>query len=751
MATIPNIIRAQRFKIFEIKPMLASIAAAVETNNENNRLNEAPYNANQIYFYEGKKYGQPKFRIMQVPPSDLRPASDAFTFDKDEKTNVITLKCIIEVYRDEPDVYPLSIRNPQINVEFDAGGKTITKVMTITETPTIDSVNILQDLHAQTEIKWDEIKDLIIGLKEPDKIASFKLTVTSELWWQTIAVVPPIPVEDPPPPPVDDPPPPPPVEDPPPPPVEDPPRRTNRPFHPNNKILEYQLAQPIEGRRIFKSFSFPNKPISAVFKRIPVFTAEIPSISPTFTDPQKMDLQAIVICNYTKDDTIVFGPLSDEFEVKDLKWQVVSIPKIGENYTIAYRPTAQVDMFYFLPQVFRIKAKEQSGEPKISINMNAGSDAQPASYHINIGITLIPYYNPLAKKDLYQELNRFTKGGTKFCELRLGGYKSAKFELRDAYAGDNAVFRGKIPDSIAVIDPVNGFTLTVDCSLESFDFFKREITENDGIIIGDIVFELLSGNSGNEETSIQRIPVELNVRKLAGIPIAINPVVQTTSDIPAIEGFTINNTNTFPVTIGGTDVTLLSAIEDTIYYADYVVGVLDNPWPMLLASNQTQQVSLNKKEIDAIDDRFWTQLICEPFGISINTNPDEILGKVIDYATGDPQVWHLEVSCPLFERWADIDDATLAPFKQITSITVEVKNQEDAIFSLKLDKRKPVDTLNMARSISQILKSQQLTSRKYQYRVGTVYIINPPYWTEWQDPESTASDYLSVIPQKLTV
>ncbi len=751
MATITNIIRAQRFKLFEIKPMLATIASAVETSNEDNRLNEAPYDANQIYLYDGKRFGQPKFRIMQTPANDLRPASDAFTFNKDDKTGKITLKCVIEVYREELDVYPLNIRNPQINLEFDAGGKKVQKAMTITETPIIDAVNILQDLHAQAEIEWDEIKDLIIGLKEPNKIASFKLNVSSELWWQTIAIAPPLPIIDPPPPPVEDPPPPPPIEDPPPPPEEDKPR-TTRPFHfPKKDILEYQLEHPIEARRTLKYFVFPHKPIRAVFERIPDFTAAVAPAPVSFTDPQKIDLQGIVICNYTKEDTVVFGPLSDEFEVKDLKWQVVTIPKIGENYTIAYRPTVQIDMFYFLPQVFRIKAKEQNGEPRISINMTAGSDDKPSSYHINIAITLIPYYNPLAKKDLYQELNRFTKGVTRFCELRLGGYKSAKFELRDAYAGDNAVFRGKIPDSIAVIDPVNGFTLTVDCSLESFDFFKREITENDGIIIGDIVFELLSGNGGNEETSTQRIPVELNVRKLAGIPIAINPVVQTTSDIPAIEGFTINNTNAFPVTIGGTDVTLLSAIEDTIYDADYVVGVLNNPWPMLLASNQTQQVLLNTQEIDSIKDQFWTQLVCEPFGISINTNPDEILGKVIDYATGDPQVWHLEVSCPLFERWADIDDATLAPFKQITSVTVEVKNQEDAIFSLKLDKRKPVDTLDMARSISQILKSQQLTSRKYQYRVGTVYIINPPYWTEWQDPESTASDYLSVIPQKLTV
>ncbi|MHA4844613.1 hypothetical protein ACX0G7_10635 [Flavitalea antarctica] len=725
-------IKATRFSLVNIQPILSSLMIS----SDSNKVGEQPIDPDKVYIYEGKKYGQPKFRIKTLPATELRPQSRAFAFDKDEATGKITLRCTIEAYREEADVYPLTIKKPQISLSFEAGGKKVEKQLSITGSPIMDAVNILQDLHAQTEIQWDEIKDLIVALKDANKMATFTLTVTAELWWQKPVAKP---------------------------------EFINTGIVPPHIIFDASLVQKVATPVVAQDRSASLKAgavpvfrktvihpgVVTVVKPKPAPVQPAPQTPPAkpeppqFTDPQKIDLRKIITNSYTKDDTDVFGPLSDEFEVKGLNWQIVNILKAGKDYTIAYRPTVQTDVFYFLPQVFRIKAKEQNGEPKMSINMLPGPDGKPESYRINIAITLIPQYNPKAKKDLYIELNRITKGVTKFCELRLGGFKSVKFVLNPAYAGENAVLRGKIPDSIESIDPVNGFTLTVDCSLESFDYFKREVSE--GMIIGDIFFDLISGSEGAEVVSQQRIPVELNIRELAGIPVEIKPDFERTADVTRIKGFTFNNINEFPITIKGADLTLLSTIEDTVYEADYQIGVQENTWPTNLESKASKTVMLNDQEVDAIEDRFWTELICEPEKISINSNANEVLNKVIDYATGDPQIWHLEVSCPLFERWNDLDEATLAPYKQISHITVEIKNEEGNTFSVKLDKTKPVATLDMARSIRQILQSQQLTGRKYKYRVGTVYIINPTHFTDWLDPESTASDFLSVIPQKLAL
>ncbi len=720
-----------------------------------NRLHEAPVDPNRVYIVDGKKYGQPKFRIKRRPGLDGE--SDAFWFTKEEKTEKITLHCIIEVLREEADVYPLSIKNSQILLEYEAAGKKIQKSLAITQSPMMKEINILQDLHAETEIGWDEIKDLLVELKDPNKAATFQLVVTSELWWQKI-------------------------------PADTPPTPPTEVFSPPI-IIRPDILQAVVASRVAKQAEEqPKAKVAASpFKiqmtdmvrvidhrvadqvnkvvvrdhrdkvvvrdhRDRVHEEPKPVTTPPPPEPpQKIDLRHVLIRQYTKEDHAVFGPLSAQFENPALKWNVENLVKENVPYTIYYRPTTQPDEFFFLPQAFRIKAKEHNGEPKISISMLAGEDAnKPETYRINIGITLIPYYNPKAKKDLYQTLNKISKGTIKFCNLRLGGYKSAQFKLREAFAGDNAVFIGKIQETINSIDPVNGFTLTVDCSLESFDFFKREITDGQWII-GDIVFELISDNGGQEQVSLASIPVELDIRKLAGIPVAIDSVIEKNEeDEPQIKGFKINNTNTYPITVNGAELILLSKIESTVYDADYEIGV-NRSWPIAVDRQTTEEVLLREEDIAAITDRFWTRLECEPHGISINSSPDEVLAKVIDYATGDPQIWKLEVSCPLFERWSTLDENTKAPFQQVHLVTVEIKNEEGSIFSVQLDINKPVATIEMARSINQILKSQQLSSRKYQYRVGTVYVVNPTHWTEWLNPESTAANYLNVIPQKLNV
>ena len=688
----------------------------------NNRLHEAPTDPAKVYVVDNKKYGQPKFRIKKRAGIDEAHSVQSIWFAKDEPTGKITFHCAVEVCREEPDVAPLFIRNPAINLEYKSGSKTIKKVLAVTPTPLIkDPINIIQDLHAETEIPLDEIKDLLTELRDVTKSATFKIEVISELWWQAI-----------------------------------PAPETPKPADPvvtvnSNVIMATQAAaSTVFVRPKFHTAKFATAAVADVRPQAvaPEPTAPAP---PQNTQPQKIDLRYEIDETFDKSNSEVFGPLSSEFEVKGLNWKEANKIKNGVTYKIYYRPTSQPDTFFFLPQAFRIKAREQNGEPKITISMlSGGNPDKPELYRINIGITMVPYYNPKAKKDLYQTLDKESKQQIKFCDLRLGGYNTAQFKIRDAYAGDNAVFRGKVQETISSIDPVTGFTLSVDCSLESFDFFKREISDGQWII-GDIIFELISDDEGKEITKTASIPVELDIRKLVGIPAQIAEISQKNEQLNTneIKGYRITNNNEYSITVSGAELTLLSRIQSTVYDADYEVGV-QKKWPLDIPKLQKADVLFRAEDVGALNDgRYWTDLICEPYGVSISTPPDEILAKVIDYATGDPEIWKLEISCPLFERWAELDQATLTPYGQVHGVDVEIKNEEGQVFSVRLDKTKPVSSLEMTRNISQILKSQQLSSRKYQYKVGTVYILDPTKWTEWLTPESTAGNFLSVIPQKL--
>lgn len=685
----------------------------------NNRVYEAPSDdPTKIHVVDNKKYGQPQFRIKKRGGINEAQNAESVWFKKDDSTEKITFQCVVEVCREEPDVIPFFIRNPQINLEYKAGGKTIKKALTVTPSPMIkDPINISQDLHAETEIAWEEIKDLLAELKDETKFANFNIEVISELWWQKI------------------------------PPPEVP---KDTPILAGPRIMHVMEAAAVPTLHMRPMIKFATAAAAEVRPQGIAIGEPDPSSQPQVEQPQKIDLRHLIVKTFNKEDSDVFGPLSSEFEMKGLNWKMANIVKDTVAYAIYYRPTTQPDTFFFLPQCFRIKAKEQNGEPKITISMLSGENPdKPELYRINIGITMVPYYNPKAKKDLYQTLDKESKQQLKFCDLLSGGFTTAQFKIRDAFAGDNAVFRGKVQDTISSIDPVTGFTLSIDCSLESFDFFKREISDGEWII-GDIVFELISDDEGREITKTASIPVELDIRKLVGIPAQIERIIQKNEKLKTeeIKGYKIINSNEYSITVSGAEQLLLSRIQSTVYDADYEIGV-QKTWPINIPKLQNEDVLFREEDVGVLNGRYWTDLICEPYGISISTPPDEILAKVIDYATGDPEIWKLEISCPLFERWAELDKATLDPFGQVHRLDVEIKNEEEQVFSVQLDKAKPVASIEMTRNISQILKSQKLSSRKYQYKVGTVYIVDPTKWTDWLTPESTAGNFLSVTPQKL--
>ncbi|GAB3043995.1 hypothetical protein [Spirosoma pulveris] len=725
----------------KVKPQLYMLSTAAMSNMvlivQNNQVNEAPSDANRVYVFNGNKYGQPRFRIKKRKGGSIMPDSDAFWFVKDATTGKTTLHCTIEVFRPEPDVFPFTIRNQQIEVQFQVGGKTVKQLMQITASPLINDINILQDLVAETEITPETVLDLVRDLTKSNLTTTFQLTIRSELWYQVLSTGPSnqtvswsqLAVTD--------------LTD-----LSQLSRQkvqlmatTGRPFLAQDQVLA-RTDRVIVGDRVIA------QPKVRDHRNPTPGPRQEPR--PTPPPPQKIDLVHVEMVQYAKKDQSVFGDLLADSEVNGFEWTSVNLIKEnGLQYPIYYKPTAQPDVFFFLPQVFRIKAKENNGEPKISITMVAGDDPNDtAKYRINVGITVVPYYNPKAKKDLYRTLDTATTGLVKFCELSLGGYKSVRFELRDAFAGENAVFRGKIKESIETIDPITGFTLSVECSLESFDFFKRELSDGEWVV-GDVIFELVTDGDNPDQTKTVRIPVELDIRKLVGIPVGIETVGTADPEVPII-GFSINNTNTFPIVVGGAELTLLSKIGSTVYDADYDIGV-QQTWPLGIPEQGQAQVLLRQEDIKDLTDRFWTELSCEPFGLSLNTMPEDVLAKVIDYATGDPQIWQLEISCPLFERWNDLDGTTLEPFRQVHQVIVEIKNEAGEVSAVQLSKTKPVDSIKMARSIKQILNSQQLSSRKYMYRVGTVYVLDPTFWTDWTEPETTSGNFLIIRPQKVMV
>ncbi|NLB25809.1 MAG: hypothetical protein GX820_03855 [Bacteroidales bacterium] len=684
-------------------------------NDMVNVLQEAPVK-DTPYIINSLKYGRPSFRLKRRGGYGF-PESDAFWFTKDDTSGKVKLNCIVEVFRAEADVQPMMIKNTSLILEYNSGAEKVVKTLKITQSPSVNQTNILQDIYAELDINDKELKQLTEALTDPGKAPVLK--IKSELWWKKPEST--VPQKD-----------------------------SEAAVKPASSASRDRLKM-VSRAAAARSKSAVSRAAAARSRSVASLVTEA-AVVPADDKPQKLDLEHLIVLHYGKDDSAVFGDITEQYEVLDFKWKHESIIK-DEMYTIYYRPTARPDTFYFLPQVFRIKVNEYSGEPKISIAMIPGENPELIEqFRIIISIQIVPYYNPKAKKDLFRTLNNISGGKIKYCNLSLGGYNSASFSLKPEYSGENVVFRGKISEKIQSIDPVNGFTLSVDCTLESFDFFKRELIN--GFIIGDIIFDLIEETKDGENvTSSPPIPVELDISKLGGIKVGMEIIDNDEEEVTFPKGVKLFNENEFPITIKGTELILLSEIGNTIYDADYDIGNSAS-WPLILPekSSGSQDVLLRQSDINNIseENRYWTKLICEPHGVSLNTDSQSTIERIIDYASGDPQIWELRVGCPLFERWDDLDDSLLQPYKLLDKIEVEIKSESGKTLGIVLAKNSPFQIIQMARSISDILKTQQINSRQYQYRVRSHYILSKTDWTEWKDPDSTAANFLDVQPQLLT-
>jgi hypothetical protein len=690
-----------------------------------NILDQEPL-LNTPYFYQDKKYGRPIFRLKKRG-GEVSVESDAFWFTKDEKTEAIKLNCILEVCREEADVHPLLIKNTSINFEYQVNGSWIIVPLKITQTPFLNQVNILENIHAEAEFKKEETKVLREAISN---LGSSKLTIQSEMWWQMQ-------------------------------PTDNPEPLLNLSKLQVDTVANLHTVKAVKMNTIvdrgmaFKP-QFAN--IHAIkhnwVSEIPI--EKIPVEPPKVNhEPQKIDLNHTILLCYEKDHPSVFGNIIDNITAIDSKWKHKAILKDGANHTIYYRGTAQPDMFSFLPQVYRIRVNEQTGEPKIMITMVSGADPNKIEdYRIRVNIQLMPYYHPKAKKDLFDTLSDLTEGEIKYCDVVLDNYNSASYVMNEIEISDLVALNANIPLKIDNINPVNGFSISLDCTLESFDVLKRKL--KDGFDIGNVIFELVEETDAGEAIiSSQPIPVELDLRKLAGIPVGVTIMETPVDDEDGIpEGIHLFNENIFPIKAKGVELTLLSMINDTVYEVDLDLGNTRNDWPITLIQNKqaTSEILLNKLDIDALkgENRFWTELICEPFGIEVDELPETILERVIDYATGDPQIWELQIECLLFQRWDELDENLLQPYNSIQKVAIEIKQNEEATpLGAILSKQTPSSVVQMARSISQILKSQKLGDRNYLYRIKTYYVFEEKPWSEWKNPESTAANYLSIYPQKL--
>ncbi len=475
--------------------------------------------------------------------------------------------------------------------------------------------------------------------------------------------------------------------------------------------------------------------------------------TPTVSKPQKIEINNEIYLSYERNDATIFQGFFDELESKEYKWQQetkIDFQNPNTSHSYYFRLTNDPNKVFFLPQVYRIGVNPETGEPKMYINLYEHENENGSKeYRINMTFHVEPYFHPRAKKDLMNDLNNISNGNIKYVDnLVLGGYQNVSFKVEERFLSEKVLFTQKITETLGEIEP-SGFTITADHNLESFDVFKKELLTN-GINIGKIYFDLeQETQDGVVVERSKPINVELNFKKLKNIPITVESLPNSNNGNGAVpSGFYLNNKTNIPVTVEGVELTLLSTDGNFIYDVDSSLDTTGIEWPLEINAVKKEGIFINENDIDelSVENMVWNSLVCEPYGMRANINPEQIMASVIDHATGDSQMWKLHISSPLYENWNDWSEEEKEPYNKIKGVIVEIKKDNGEVTSVKLNRENPKQVLEMASTVQQMLQNTNQENRKYEYRITNI-TLQPSAPGVWKNSENTSIEHLLIYPE----
>ena len=76
----------------------------------------------------------------------------------------------------------MMIKNTSLILEYNSGAEKVVKTLKITQSPSVNQTNILQDIYAELDINDKELEQLTEALTDPRKAPFLK--IKSELWWK---------------------------------------------------------------------------------------------------------------------------------------------------------------------------------------------------------------------------------------------------------------------------------------------------------------------------------------------------------------------------------------------------------------------------------------------------------------------------------------------------------------------------------------------------------------------------------------
>ncbi len=400
------------------------------------------------------------------------------------------------------------------------------------------------------------------------------------------------------------------------------------------------------------------------------------------------------------------------------------------------------DAIYFLPQEYRIKAL-----PNNAPDMTTEIISENGEYKVLMHFGIAPYVHPNAKRDAYNIFLR--RKGKQYCELRYGGYKSAKFNW-DAEMCDGKLYGENgfisITDSGTIdASPDSSFNIIMEAPIDGLiKTFQDKIFEED-VKIGNVVFTVYDGLN-EEEKVLDPIDVKLNLHKLSGI----KPEVTITDCMWPNYVAKITNTGIYPIEIGEAALSVLHREKNQVKEAKH--NLKSNiKWPQTIAKGESITVEISSEQAEKIKHRkfplfwkinedYWTDFICEPYHFRLpEESLREVMEKTNENAAYEHKTWDLTFKINF--SWLEHPD--------IAAVQIEIKNKYELDEVVTLTEDGEIPKIPMVPNLNADLKFQQNNEKKFEYRVRTI-VKNSPQKPEWSEWTTESGDYLYIYEENLT-
>ncbi len=418
-----------------------------------------------------------------------------------------------------------------------------------------------------------------------------------------------------------------------------------------------------------------------------------------------------------------------------LCWEHERIESGADRYDIYFKDAFMDDTYYFLPQIFRIKADPHTNAPMMTITFVKDPEVNPndpLAHKVLFNFELVPYYHPRAERDLYRVMKKRSGGKVKICNIKYGGYESATFNKKISSEYD---FLGiKALEDEITLNPDSSFWVVLESSLEGYDLLYRDLAKK-SVNVGSVTVSVKTGI----DEKIEEIPLvaELDMKKLTGHNIGIKPIASNKRRIKFPYEVELTNNGEFPLEIGGCELSMISEKKQVPRDVMHELKT-DTFWPIMLAPKETTRITLCESDVKMLNKKntflginfrkYWTKLVCQPHSVRLPQEYIEaFLSNKLDLAINPIEVRKLEIIPNL--DWSQLTD--------VKSIEIQIRNEKLLVDELvTVDANTTSIFLEICANAIAIINSQNNDNWVFQYKLRVVLTDRTTPWTEFKSCNS---------------